>query len=323
MKTLRKQGGFALIAGLLIVITVLSLGSIQLSQYLTKKRILNNTESFFHRVLYLKTQIHAYANDHYLQGHAINGPTIFPRRLLDLEGGYIPTCSTVDNQNGRCMKVTQTPWGEIATSDYRVLPITSPSGATYYRAELDLQLPDKNDPALKYERNATLSLLAQVPNIVYDDARNRITVRIDRPDKAFAYEGLVKRSGDDSTLLGDWDVGGQRSITNTRDVTIRNANGTQKLVSRGLSNVFTLQHGDFLQKPNCPPGLTPSINLALGYVKIESDYQLVGSQKPYLIKSGTTSTRWQVGLVLRVKRLDTNTFGELNTGDILAITQCK
>lgn len=146
MKTLRKQGGFALIAGLLIVITVLSLGSIQLSQYLTKKRILNNTESFFHRVLYLKTQIHAYANDHYLQGHAINGPTIFPRRLLDLEGGYIPTCSTVDNQNGRCMKVTQTPWGEIATSDYRVLPITSPSGATYYRAELDLQLPDKNDP---------------------------------------------------------------------------------------------------------------------------------------------------------------------------------
>lgn len=146
-------------------------------------------------------------------------------------------------------------------------------------------------------------------------------MRIDRPDKAFAYEGLVKRSGDDSTLLGDWDVGGQRSITNTRDVTIRNANGTQKLVSRGLSNVFTLQHGDFLQKPNCPPGLTPSINLALGYVKIESDYQLVGSQKPYLLSE--TATRWQVGLELRVKNINTNDFDKKNTGDILAITQCK
>ncbi|RZR37141.1 type II secretion system protein, partial [Vibrio vulnificus] len=211
--------------------------------------------------------------------------------------------------------------GEIGASDYRRVLVTAPSGANYYRAEIDLKLPDKDDAALKFERSATLSLLAQLPNIVYDDARNLITLRIERPDKAFSYESLVKRSGDDSTLLGDWDVGGDFSITNTRDVTIRNANGSQKLVSRGLSNVFTLQHGDMLQKPQCPTGLTPSINLALGYVKIEGNFQLVGSQKPYLISE--TDTHWQVGLVLRVKNLDINTFGELTTGDILAITQCK
>ncbi len=219
------------------------------------------------------------------------------------------------------MKVTQTPWGEIAASDYRRALVTSPSGANYYRAELDLKLPAKDDAALKYERSATLSLLAQLPNIVYDDARNLITVRIDRPDKAFAYESLVKRSGDDSTLLGDWDVGGDFSITNTRDVTIRNSNGTQKLVSKGLSNVFTVNHGDMVKKPDCPTGTTPSINLALGYVKIEGDIQLVGSQKPYLMNE--TSAEWQVGLVLRVKNLISGTYGELNTGEILAITQCK
>ncbi|HDY8011555.1 TPA: type II secretion system protein [Vibrio vulnificus] len=321
MKTLRKQGGFALLAGLLIVIAVLSIGSIQYAQYLSKKRILSNTESFFNRVLYLKTQIHAYANDHYLQGHAINGPNIFPARLTDLEGTYVPACNLADNQQGLCRKVTQTPWGEIGASDYRRALVTAPSGASYYRAEIDLKLPEKDDVALKYERSATLSLLAQLPNIVYDDARNLITVRIDRPDKAFSYESLVKRSGDDSTLLGDWDVGGDFSITNTRDVTIRNANGTQKLVSRGLSNVFTLQHGDMLQKPDCPTGLTPSINLALGYVKIEGDFQLVGSQKPYLLSENPT--HWQVGLELRVKNLITHDFDKKNTGEILAITQCK
>ncbi|MEJ3625926.1 type II secretion system protein [Vibrio vulnificus] len=321
MKSLHKQQGFALIAGLLIVIAVLSIGSVQYAQYLSKKRILSNTESFFNRVLYLKTQIHAYANDHYLQGHAINGSGIFPARLTDLEGTYVPACSLADNQNGLCRKVTQTPWGEIGASDYRRVLVTAPSGANYYRAEIDLKLPVKDDAALKFERSATLSLLAQLPNIVYDDARNLITLRIERPDKAFSYESLVKRSGDDSTLLGDWDVGGDFSITNTRDVTIRNANGSQKLVSRGLSNVFTLQHGDMLQKPQCPTGLNPSINLALGYVRIEGDYQLIGSQKPYLISE--TATHWQVGLELRVKNLITNDFDKKNTGEILAITQCK
>ncbi|WP_045409837.1 hypothetical protein [Vibrio jasicida] len=323
MKSLHKQQGFALIAGLLIVIAVLSVGTVHYAQYLGKKRILNNTESFFNRVVYLRTQIHAYANDHYLQGVGINSPSIFPARLTDLEGTYVPACTTANNKNGLCMKVNQTPWGDIAASDYRRALVTSPSGANYYRAELDLRLPDKDDPALKYERSLTLSLLAQLPNIVYDEARNLITVRIDRPDKAFSYESLVKRSGDDSTLLGDWDVGGNFSITNTRDVTIRNSNGTQKLVSRGLSNVFTVNHGDKVQKPACPTGTTPSINLALGYVKVEGDYQLVGSQKPYLMSSGTTATEWQVGLELRVKNVITNEFKIENKGEILAITQCK
>ncbi|RZR37618.1 type II secretion system protein, partial [Vibrio vulnificus] len=152
MKSLHKQQGFALIAGLLIVIAVLSIGSVQYAQYLSKKRILSNTESFFNRVLYLKTQIHAYANDHYLQGHAINGPGIFPARLTDLEGTYVPACSLADNQNGLCRKVTQTPWGEIGASDYRRVLVTAPSGANYYRAEIDLKLPDKDDAALKFER---------------------------------------------------------------------------------------------------------------------------------------------------------------------------
>ncbi|MGF1894075.1 type II secretion system protein [Vibrio campbellii] len=321
MKPLNKQKGFALMAGMLIVITVLSVGTIQYSQYLSKKRILNNTESFFNRVVYLRSQIHAYSNDRYLQGQPINGPTIFPRRLTDLVGHYVPVCSTTNNKNGLCMKVNQTPWGNIGTSDYRVVKVQPSTGNHYYRAELDLKLPAKNDPALKYERNVTLSLLAQLPNIVYNDARNLITVRIDRPDKAFSYESLIKRSGDDSTLLGDWDIGGQHSITNARDYTIKNRNGTQSLVSRGLVNVFTVKHGDFIYKPSCPVGLKPNINLSLGYVKITKEYELVGSQRPYLL--GETPTQWQVGLVLRVKHIKTQRFDQKHTGEVLALTQCK
>ncbi len=320
--TLRhKQQGFAMLAGLLIVIGTLAIGGIYYSQYLTKQRIVRNSESFYNRVLYLKTQIHAYASDHYQDGWPINGSGIFPTELSDLEGDYVPECSAADNAQGFCMAVNQTPWGEIADEDYRVIGVPDDYAPEYFRAEIDLHLPDKDDAALKFEREATLSLFAQLPNIVYDDDENLLTVRIDRPDKAFAYDGLVKRSGDDSELLGDWDVGGDYSVTNAKDYTIRNSDGSQKIVSRGLTDIYTLEHEDRLEKPACPTGTEPRIALALGKIKVPKEYELFGSQKPYLIE--TTDTDWQVGLEIRVKELSSGEYTSVNQGEILAITQCK
>lgn len=316
-----KQQGFAMMAGLLIGLTVLALGSIYYSQYLSKQRIVRDANSFYNRVLYLKTQIHAYASDRYQDGWPINGSGIFPIALSDLEGDYVPTCSSADNAQGFCMAVNQTPWGEIAADDYRVVGVPDDSTAEYYRAEIDLHLPDKNDESLKFEREATLSLFAQLPNIVYDDDENLLTVRIDRPDKAFAYDGLVKRSGDDSELLGDWDVGGDYSVTNAKDYTIRNSDGSQKIVSRGLTDIYTLENKERLQKPACPTGTEPRIALALGKIFISKEYELTGSQKPYLIE--TTATDWQVGLEIRVKKISTGEYTKTDTGEILAITQCK
>ncbi len=310
-----------MLASLLIVIGVLAIGGIYYSQYLTQQRIVRSSESFYNRVLYLKTQIHAYASDRYQAGWPINGAGIFPARLDDLEGHYVPTCLAADNAQGFCMAINQTPWGDIDSSDYRVVGVPNDITPDYYRAEFDIALPDKNNPALKYEREATLSLFAQLPNILYDDSNNLITVRIDRPDKAFAYDSLVKRSGDDSTLLGDWDVGGNYAITNTKDVTIRNSDGSQKLVSRGLVDLYTLKHQDWLKRPACPAGTTSHLALSLGTVTINKDYELIGSQKPYIMT--TTSDAWQVGLEIRAQEIATGNLKKLNEGEILAFTQCK
>ncbi|RZR39136.1 type II secretion system protein [Vibrio vulnificus] len=318
---LKKQRGFALIAGMLIVIAVLSVGTVHYSQYLAKQRIIDNTESFFNRVLYLKNQIHAYANDHYLQGVGINSPNIFPARLTDLEGTYVPECTTANNQKGFCRKVNQTPWGDISTRDYRRALVTSPSGANYYRAEFDLHLPDKDDPAFISERRATLSLFSQLPNIIYDDAKNMITVRVDRPDKAFAYEGLVKRSGDDSTLLGDWDVGGNYAITNAKDFTIRNSDGTQTLLGRSIfKGALMVKDGDLVAKPSCPVNTKPNINLSISHVEITSAYLAAGSTKTFLIEE--TDKHWKVGIVTRVRNIENNNYEEIRSGVISAVISC-
>jgi hypothetical protein len=290
------------------------------SEKAQKERIKSDTQSFYNRLLFLKQQIHAFNADQYQNGRHINSAELFPATLQNLEGVYVPPCLPADNAQGFCFLIDQTPWGKI---NYEREPLVTPTGTNTWRAVMRFTLPDQSDPAFTTELTMSISMLTQIPTNIYDPALNQMTIYVNRPDMAFAYDGLVKRSGDDSTLLGDWDVGGNHAITNAKDYTIKNSDGSQKLISRGLSNVFTLEHGDTVEKPSCPNGLEPSINLALGYIKVEGNYQLVGSQKPYLIEAGTNDSQWQVGLALRVKNLTTNKFNELNSGEILAITQCK
>ena len=101
--------------------------------------------------------------------------------------------------------------------------------------------------------------------------------------------------------------------------------GTQTLVSRGLNNVYHVEDGGKVPKPSCPLGLKPSIELGLGYVKVDKAFQLVGSQKPY-IKNHTEEDiydEWEVGLELRVRNINTGKYDKRHTGSVLAITQCK
>jgi hypothetical protein len=323
MNSINKQKGFAMLASMSIVLGVVVVGSMWVAEESAKRRILTNSESFYNRIIYLRTQVHAFVNDRYLEGHRINGPAIFPNRLGALEPKYIPACTTADNQKGFCMKVNQTPWGEIGERDYRVVPVPKDdgSGVSHYRAEFDVKLPDRDSVALKFERQTTLTMLAQVPNIFYDDANNILTVRIDRPDKAFAYESLLKRSGDDSTLLGDLDIGGNYAITNAKDVTIRNSDGTQKIVSKGLSQTYLLKHGDTVKKPSCPSGTTAKIILGLGSISVKKEFELTGSQRPYLIEDNARD--WKVGLAIRVKNLNDGQYDVRNDGEIITIVKCE
>ncbi|AAW88275.1 hypothetical protein VF_B0033 (plasmid) [Aliivibrio fischeri ES114] len=318
---MKKQRGFASIVSLLIVTAALIIGIQQWSAYKTKQRIIATSESFYNRVLFINEQFHAFAHDKYLSGVGINTQHIFPFKFIDLEGDYLPTCSNEDNQKGYCFKYNQTPWGEIAEKDYVVVPVPNAISPTHYRAELTLTLPDKNNDALKFDREATIQLFAQLPNITYDEVKNQIVLRIERPDKALAYDSLVKRSGDDSTLLGDWDTGGNHAITNAKDYTIRNSDGSQQLVSTGLVKIFQVKHGDFIDKPKCPENQQPDLTLSLHTVIISNKYTLTGSIKPFRLSE--TATQWQAGLQVRVVLNSTGKADKITTGIMTAFVQCK
>lgn len=320
---MRKQQGFASVVALLIVGATLIIGIQQWSMYKVKQHIIANNQSFYHRVLFLKTQFHAFANDQYLSGININTQFIFPSQLSDLEGDYVPTCTEADNQEGMCFRYNQTPWGEIADSDYAVIGVPNALTPTHYRAELTLNLPDKNNEALGFDRDVTLQLFAQMPNVIYDDTANTIILRIDRPDKAFAYESLVKRSGDDSTLLGDWDVGGDHAITNAKDYTIKNDDGSQTAISNRLVSIYTASHEDWIDYPQCPTGQEPTITPTISSIESEDDYTLLGSQRAYVILNDTANKKWQVGLDIAAKKSGETKPTFLHTGGISVFVQCK
>ncbi|MCZ5940955.1 type II secretion system protein, partial [Vibrio parahaemolyticus] len=147
-----------------------------------------------------------------------------------------------------------------------------------------------------------------------------IIVTVYDPLLSQLYDEFLQRDGS-VALTDDWDVGGDYSITNAHDVTILNSDGTQKIVSQGLVDIYTVAHGDIVEKPSCPEGTHPYIALGLGKIFINKDYQLTGSQKPYLISQ--TSDYWQVGLEVRVKSLITGDLDIKNEGEVTAFTQCK
>ncbi|MDC5711152.1 type II secretion system protein [Vibrio europaeus] len=317
----KNQRGFAGIAALLIVLSVGSFGVIKYSEAMNKKRIVDNTESFYNRVLYYREQFHAYISDRYQAGWGINTASIFPTTFSALEGQYIPACSTADNDNGLCMKYNQTPWGDIPASAYSVVPIPNAASPTHYRAELVISLPDKNNQALNFEREITLQLFAQTPNIVLNDATNTVTLIIDRPDKAFAYDSLLKRSGDDSTLLGDWDIGGNYALTNAKDYFIRNSDGTQKGVSGGLVEVFTATHGQWLPKPSCPTGSALVPSFAIKRTDNHSSYTLTGMNNAYMLTE--TATQIRVGLDVGAKAKSNGQGTVLHGGQVTVFFQCQ
>ncbi|MEZ8236292.1 type II secretion system protein [Vibrio splendidus] len=246
----------------------------------------------------------------------------FPNLLNDLvtpDEQFWINCTPADEAARSCVRPDSAPWtverlgyeagqrtvtinGQSRDIAYAKLtfPLSSTAIAPIYRAKWATEL--LKIPYAKAQTNGDITVM------VYDPLLSQL------------YDAFLQHDGS-VPLSDDWDVGGQFAVTNAKDLTILNADGTQKIVSKGLVNVVTVKHGERVYKPACPQGTTPDIMLSIGNIYIASDLELTGSQKPYLIT--TTNDYWDVGLEVRVKSLITGNIGKSHSGEITAFTQCK
>nr|WP_168722874.1 type II secretion system protein [Vibrio sp. 23023] len=235
----------------MIVLMVIGYLLVAFAQKQKEQDIIDNQQSFYHHVTYLIAQINAFQSDQYASGILPDSHNLFPQDFAELQTkGYLAPCSTSDNRQGHCMKPEQTPWGQPIV--YRRHHVT---GHPYYEAIMTITLPPEDD-ANRFELQTTLSLFSKMSGVAYDSTRRVLTVHIPRLENLLSLTSLVKRSGQESTLTGDWDVGGGHAIVNAKDVQIRNADGSQRSLSVGLVDAITVKSDTQVLKPQCPAGLT-------------------------------------------------------------------
>lgn len=246
----------------------------------------------------------------------------FPNLLNDLvtpDEQFWINCTPADEAARSCVRPDSAPW-TVERLGYEAGQRTvTINGQSRDIAYAKLTFPLSSTAIQPIHRAKWATELLKIP-YAKAEPDGDITVMVYDPLLSQLYDAFLQHDGS-VPLSDDWDVGGEYGITNARDYTILNSDGTQKIVSKGLVNVVTVKHGERVYKPACPQGTTPDIMLSIGNIYIASDYELTGSQKPYLIT--TTNDYWDVGLEVRVKSLITGDLTKSSSGEITVFTQCK
>ena len=293
MKTLHNQKGFGMasLIGTLIAFGFVSYFIIQMGVEAKKATIYSNSKNFYEQLDVIKEALLAYQSDKIAQG-ALTTNT-FPTGFSDLIGDYLPDCSTVDFKAGKCRPGDYTPWGNTIDLTRQTQYIPAKGWVPYNR--IIITLPPVTD-AFKFEHDVHVTTLLKLPFAKYDETANTITWEVRRVGEELQHDGLVRRSGDNSTLLGDWDAGGDFAITNVRDVTVRNSDGSQRSLAAGVTFI-TAKHDERIDKHKCPIGLTPDIITTtkgiFNETTIPIPFNSVGAQRSYAVSS---STHWTVKL---------------------------
>jgi hypothetical protein len=316
-----KQRGLALL-DVLFAMALLGLIIAGSASQMRVKKEIKNAQDYRVRIEHV---IEALQKHQYQQRTQSPPPPIdeeFPTLLNDLvtaDEQFWINCTPADEAARYCLRPDYVPWS-VDQIGYREgeKEVTIGSG-TRTIAYAELTFPLSSTAIQPIHRAKWATELLKIP---YAKAQTNgdITVMVYDPLLSQLYDAFLQHDGS-VPLSDDWDVGGEYGITNARDYTILNSDGTQKIVSKGLVNVVTVKHGERVYKPACPQGTTPDIMLSIGNIYIASDYELTGSQKPYLIT--TTNDYWDIGLEVRVKSLITGDFKASNDGEITAFTQCK
>ena len=250
----QKQAGFGVVSIAITLVFIMTMG-LWYAKAEQQRRLMSEVQPFVEQVAFIKDAINAYQLDKLNAGVALSSRSLFPARWSDLEGDYVTRCAAADHAKGYCKPIYQTPWGENMTLSIKSLH------SPYYAAKITIPLPQKA-PLTERQRQAHMAGLATFAEATFDNSSNTITLLIHKLSDEVKHELLLSRTGD-KTLLGDWDVGGSFAITNARDVTVRNVNGTQRRLGAGVVNTLIAVDAQHISKHSCPQGLQPDITLSI------------------------------------------------------------
>ncbi|GLT19588.1 hypothetical protein GCM10007938_33700 [Vibrio zhanjiangensis] len=235
--------------------------------------------------------------------------------MNDYSSRFWESCSEEEEAAEICIRPDYVPFSQGRLTlkpvwDTTILPI--PQGRYYITVPIG-QLPD--DGTYGSWKTALLKFPGArvMPN--YDI---RITVK--PLTKTLQYREYLQKDGS-TPLDGDWDTGGNYAITNVKDVFVRNYDGSQKGVVSRLTDIYTVAHGTWVQKPKCPINKKIITSLSITEILTDRYHTLTGMQRAY--KLNETETHVQVGLDVGAKRNSDGANVALHLGLVTLSLQCK
>ncbi|WP_299571622.1 hypothetical protein [uncultured Shewanella sp.] len=262
------------------------------------------------------TLIHQFENESLEES---NTKERFPQDLLDLVSeGYAEACSDSDfTITGKCRPINKTPWGDtITVQTFDADETTSPKLKTHL--EMTYPLTSVGDSS---DRKRIGSIFGQsIPFAVVDSGSNTIKIRVNRSGTSIRSDVYLRRSGEDR-LTGDWDVG-DHALVNTKDVTIRNSDGSQRSLAGGVVRSFTALHEDRVTKHKCPSGFTPNINVSVKGLFHFTDANQFTSTGAVTAYASSVNTYWEIRLEYYALMQGDAGWQKLNDGEVKVDLTC-
>ena len=226
-------------------------------------------------------QYHKVSVDKVNPGSTLSWPASLEYFMSDYNGMFWEACSNTEESKGLCKRPDRIPW-TTAKLKYEAGTLY---GDSY--AYLTVDMPTTDTP--EYARWS--SAIARIPHAkIQPDGTIRI--KIQDLNMALYYREALKRDGS-TKLTADWDVGGDFAITNAKDFTIRNSDGSQRSLAAGPMTQVA-GHNELVNKHACPeaftPGITTSIKGLFNETSVPIAFKNLGSIRTYAVDNTASWT---------------------------------
>ncbi len=235
--------------------------------------------------------------------------------MTDYPNRFWVNCSVTDEDEGNCVRPDYVPW-----STDKLTSLAQPDDplAPFY-SHLVITIPMSKLVSDTKEYLRWSVPLMTIPGAKKTDTQD-IEITLRQATQSLIYEDLLMRDGE-KTLTGHWDVGGDYAITNAKDFTIANSDGTGISIMEGLTFIYSVEPYSLLRKPTCPDGMTPEPKVAIGSIEVEYPMVLAGNIKPYIMME--TDTHWSFSIDAYVVDAELGTYYRNEQGEIMVFVQCK
>lgn len=222
--------------------------------------------------------------------NAINAYPVDAASLV--AGGYINSCSTVNESAGLCINNLKLPWVALNNTDQMITISTALDPVDNFPTfELKFSVSGLNPIKL---RNIVRSKISELPNYT-DDGSGNISVRFNRPGSTVMLQNMVRRDGT-TPMTSDWDFGNHH-LDNVKDISFNGMNdrtaitGSVKLGSAFIANSAGIR----VDQPSCPNGYFPKIevwSIAMGGTDVNQLPYNTRSFAAWYVKH--SNTHWQL-----------------------------